>query len=114
MATDATGDAPNRPEHADFRPAVKDYLRRLGKENRSRVKNARRMAARCVLGGVTLSGACIAIGAVAPSAVSGDPAPLTLTETWNSGAGTILNDAPCGVAEASPVEFNDGGSAGVE
>ena len=78
------------------------------------MKNARRMAARCVLGGITLSGACIAIGAVSPPAVSGDPAPLTLTETWNSGAGTILNDAPCGVAESSPVEFNDGGTAGVE
>src|ERR1700677_3552669 len=72
------------------------------------------MAARCVLGGVTLSGACIAFGALSPPAVSGDPAPLTLTETWNSGAGTILNDAPCGVAESSPVEFNDGGTAGVE
>ena len=46
--------------------------------------------------------------------VSGAPAQLTLNETWNAGAGTILNDAPCGVAEASPVEFNDGGTAAVE
>ena len=108
------GDAPNYPKNAVSRPAVKEYLRRLAKENRSTVKNTRRMAARCILGGVTLSGACIAIGAVSPPAVSGDPAPLSLTETWNSGAGTILNDAPCGVAESSPVEFNDGGTAAVE
>ena len=28
--------------------------------------------------------------------------------------GVILDDAPCGVAEASPVEFNDGGTPAVE
>lgn len=61
-----------------------------------------------------MTGACIVLGAVSPTSVSGAPAQLTLSETWNSGAGTILNDAPCGVAEASPVAFNDGGTAAVE
>jgi hypothetical protein len=63
---------------------------------------------------VTLAGACIAIGAASTESVSGSPSPLTLTETWNAGDGTFLNDAPCGVAESSPVEFNDAGTAAVE
>ena len=78
------------------------------------MRNARTLAARCLLAGVTLTGACIAIGAATTDSVSGSPSPLTLTETWNSGLGTFLNDAPCAVAEASPVEFNDGGTAAVE
>ena len=45
------------------------------------------------------------------------PPPLTLTETWNPAAvhpGVVLNDAPCGVVQASPVAFNDGGTPAVE
>ena len=73
----------------------------------------RRLAARCILAGISVTGACIVLGTVsAPSASAATQ--LTLTETWNGGAGTILNDAPCGVAEASPVAFNDGGTAAVE
>ena len=78
------------------------------------MKNARSLAIRCTLAGVAVTGACVAIVAVTPQKVSGAPAPLTLSETWNGGRGTILNDAPCGVAEASPVEFNDAGTPGVE
>ena len=55
----------------------------------------------------------IASGALsAPQASAA--APLTLTETWNAGAGVSLDDAPCGIGEASPVEFNDGGTAAIE
>jgi hypothetical protein len=78
------------------------------------VKNAHRLAARCSLTAIAFAGATVAFVAASPQTVSGAPAQLTLTETWNAGTGTILNDAPCGVAEASPVEFNDGGAAGVE
>jgi hypothetical protein len=78
------------------------------------VRHARTWAARSLLAGVTLAGASIAIGAASTESVSGSPSPLTLTETWNAGLGTFLNDAPCGVAEASPVEFNDGGTPAVE
>jgi hypothetical protein len=75
--------------------------------------NAHRWVARCTFAGIMVAVACIAVVGVSPQRVSGAPAPLSLSETWASG-GTILNDAPCGVAEASPVEFNDGGTAAVE
>jgi hypothetical protein len=78
------------------------------------LKNARTLAARCTLTGIALAGASVAFVAATPQTVSGAPAQLTLTETWNAGTGTILNDAPCGVAESSPVEFNDDGTLGVE
>jgi PQQ enzyme repeat len=84
------------------------------KVNRDNVRNARSLVTRCILAGVAVTGACVAIVAVTPQNVSGSPAALTLTETWNSGAGTFLNDAPCGVAEASPVAFDDSGTPGVE
>ncbi len=76
--------------------------------------HARRLAARCILAGITATGVCVVFGTVSPTSVSGAPAQLTLSETWNGGAGTILDDAPCGVAESSPVAFNDGGTAAVE
>src|ERR1700728_805240 len=76
--------------------------------------NARRLATRCIVAGILATGACIALEAASPTSVSGAPAPLTLTETWNGGAGTILNDAPCGVAESSPVIINDAGTTAVE
>jgi outer membrane protein assembly factor BamB len=75
---------------------------------------ARRLATRCIVAGILATGACIALETASPTTVSGAPAPLTLNETWNGGSGTILNDAPCGVAESSPVAFNDGGTSAVE
>jgi hypothetical protein len=93
---------------------AKDYLRTLGRENGSDVKHAHKLAARCTLTAFVFTGASVAFVAATPENVSGAPAQLNLSETWNAGAGTILNDAPCGVAEASPVEFNDGGTAAVE
>ena len=81
------------------------------------MKHAHRLAARGTLTAIALMGASVAFVAVTPQTVSGAPAPLTLTETWNTGAdhpGVVLNDAPCGVAESSPVEFNDGGTPAVE
>ena len=92
-----------------------DYLLDLAKEKRSNVKSAYRWAARCTFAGVMVAGACIAVVGVTPQTVSGAPASLNpnISETWTAG-GTILDDAPCGVAEASPVEFNAGGTAAVE
>jgi len=93
---------------------AKDYLRTLGTADRGNVKNARWFAARCILTAMVVTAATVAVVAATPQSVSGAPGQLTLTETWNAGMGTKLNDAPCGVAESSPVEFNDGGTAGVE
>jgi PQQ enzyme repeat len=81
------------------------------------VKNARKLASRCILTSMVVTGATVAIVAASPQTVSGAPAALTLTETWNAGAplpGVVLNDAPCGVAESSPVAFNEGGTDGIE
>jgi hypothetical protein len=78
------------------------------------LKNAHTLAARCTLTAIALTGVSVAFVAATPQTVSGAPAQLSLTETWNAGTGTILKDAPCGVAESSPVEFNDGGTAAVE
>jgi hypothetical protein len=78
------------------------------------VTSARQLATRIILAGIPVTGVLVAAGAVSPPSASAAPPQLTLTETWNAGAGTILNDAPCGVAEASPVEFNDGGIPAVE
>lgn len=71
---------------------------------------ARRLATRMILATLPVTAVCLA-GAVSPPSASAAPL-LTLTETWHAGAGTILNDAPCGVAMASPVLFNDGGTRG--
>ncbi|HVT41582.1 MAG TPA: PQQ-binding-like beta-propeller repeat protein [Acidimicrobiales bacterium] len=76
------------------------------------MKQARSLATRLVLcctaaAGITVIGAA----ATAPRA-GGAPTPLTLTETWNptnAMPGTILDDAPCGLAQSSPALFNDGG-----
>ena len=114
MALDATGDAVTDRAVAVFSPVTKDYVRAVGREIRSTVKNAYRLAARSLLAAVAVAGATVAMVAATPENVSGAPAPLTLSETWSGGLGTNLNDAPCGVAEASPVEFNDNGTLGVE
>ena len=85
---------------------------------RGTVANARTVATRCILAGIVGLGVCIALGSVSPSRVDGAPAPLTLTETWGNPSGPhpgdVLNDAPCGVVEASPVAFNDNGTTAVE
>jgi len=54
------------------------------------------------------------LGALSAPQAGTSPPPLTLTETWKAGAGVTLNDAPCGIGEASPVEFNDSGTPAVE
>ena len=54
-----------------------------------------------------LSGAAIAFAT--PTAVA-QPAPVNVSLSWSD----YLNDAPCGVALASPTEFNDGGVPSVE
>jgi hypothetical protein len=82
------------------------------------VANARRFTVRLFLVGACVAGACIVLGSAATSPhAAADPVPLILRETWNPDStpyGTVLNDAPCGVAEASPAAFNDGGTPGVE
>ncbi|HEX4434125.1 MAG TPA: hypothetical protein VH012_04805 [Acidimicrobiales bacterium] len=63
-------------------------------------------------------GATVAFVAATPSTVSGAPAQLALNETWGNPAsvhpGIVLNDAPCGVVEASPVAFSDNGTPAIE
>ena len=82
------------------------------------MKNAHRWMARCTFAGVVVAGACIAVVGVSPQRVSGSPASLLLNETWGDPAsvhpGVVLNDAPCGVVQASPVEFNENGTPAVE
>ncbi len=93
-----------------------DYFRTLGQEIRGNVTNARALATRCILASISVTGMCIVVGAAAAPSASA-AAPLTLTETWNPAAvhpGVVLNDAPCGVVQASPVAFNDGGTPAVE
>ncbi|HTU39841.1 MAG TPA: PQQ-binding-like beta-propeller repeat protein [Acidimicrobiales bacterium] len=78
--------------------------------------NARRLATRIILSSVSVAGICIFGGALTATR-AGAANDLTLTETWTSAGstnGVVLDDAPCGVAEASPVEFNDGGTPAVE
>jgi outer membrane protein assembly factor BamB len=82
------------------------------------VTHARRLTTRIILSGISAAGATVVASAVAatPRAAAA-PVSLTLSETWNSGAtmpGVILDDAPCGVAESSPVQFSDGGIPAVE
>ena len=83
------------------------------------VTRAGGLATRFVLAGISATGVGVAAGSISPPSASAAPAPtpLTLTETWSPTAahpGVVLDDAPCGVAEASPVEFHDGGTAAVE
>jgi outer membrane protein assembly factor BamB len=82
------------------------------------VTSAHRLATRCILGTIVATGACIALGTVSPTRVAGAPASLTLNETWGNPSGphpgVVLNDAPCGVVQASPVAFNDFGISAVE
>ena len=76
------------------------------------VTDARANAARLMLGGISLAGSLVVSASFASPLADGAPASLNpdLTETWSK----VLNDAPCGVAQASPVAFNDGGTSAVE
>jgi outer membrane protein assembly factor BamB len=80
------------------------------------VTHAGRLTTRLILAGIATAGASVAaLGALATPTAEGAPAPLTLTQTWSAGTGgDVLNDAPCGVVKASPVEFDDGGTPAVE
>ncbi len=71
------------------------------------VKQARRLT-RLTLAVVPLVGVGVAMGALPVQDAAGVAPPATLS--WS----TNLNDAPCGVAEASPVLFDDGGTEAVE
>ncbi len=82
------------------------------------VTHTRRLTTRIVLSAISVAGICIVGAAITTGTAQVAAAnPITLTETWNSGAtfpGVILDDAPCGVAEDSPVQFDDGGTRAVE
>jgi PQQ-like domain len=65
---------------------------------------------RSLLAGLPLCGLFGAAIMFATPAAVAEPAPVTASLTWTH----YLNDAPCGVAEASPTEFNDGGTPAVE
>ena len=77
MAPDATGDAAEHSEPAVFGAVTKDYLRMLGGtqagESEQGEERVHRLAARCILAGVTVTGACIAVGTVTPTTVSWAP-----------------------------------------
>ena len=85
----------------------------VGKD-RSQVLRSRSLTTRLVLAGALAVGAGLTVLSARAEPAGAAPAPLTLSESWNGGAGVILNDAPCGVALASPIEFHDGATAAVE
>ena len=68
--------------------------------------------------GITVAGVCIVGGALTPPRAcrrrAGSADAHRDVERHRSVPGVILDDAPCGVAESSPVEFNDGGTPAVE
>ena len=76
--------------------------------------DTRQFATRLLLTATVLAAAALAAAALGAPPVAAAPAALSLTETWNAGAGVTLDDAPCGVARSSPVEFDDNGTAAVE
>ncbi len=80
----------------------------------SNVTHAVRLTTRLALACLPVAGACLLPSGVLWSAPAAAATPLTLTETWNAGHGTDLDDAPCGVGLASPIAFNDGGTAAIE
>jgi outer membrane protein assembly factor BamB len=79
------------------------------------VTNTRTLATRVVVGGIALAGSLVGTAAFVTPLANGAPAQLQLNETWSpSTGGVILDDAPCGVAESSPVAFSDNGTPAVE
>ncbi len=67
-------------------------------------------ATRLLLAAILSAGLSLTSVALASSDASAAPATLGLTLQWS----TALDDAPCGVAESSPIEFNDSGTPAVE
>ena len=76
--------------------------------------HARKLTTRLVLASLTVAGTCSILSGAITATRAAAASPLTLSETWNAGFGTTLNDAPCGIGLASPVAFDDGGTAAVE
>jgi len=74
------------------------------------VKHARKLTTRLVLASFSVVGTCVASGALGVHQAAAVPPPLAVSLTWS----TTLNDAPCGVVEASPVAFDAGGTPAVE
>jgi hypothetical protein len=74
------------------------------------VQRARSLTTRLTRVGVALAGACLGLVVFGTPTADGAPAPLTVTLSWSH----VLDDAPCGVLQASPVEFTDGGTPAVE
>ena len=73
--------------------------------------HARSLTNRLVLASFCVAGACfVGSGVLSDPLAGGAPPPVALSLAWS----TMLNDAPCGVVEASPVEFNAGGTPAVE
>ena len=83
---------------------------------RTTPEHARLLATRLIIAGLVVGGACAVFGSIAgtPLARAGVPEPVILTVptagTWTND----LNDAPCGVAEASPTVFSANGTPAVE
>ena len=76
--------------------------------------HARMLMTRLVLAGFLVGGTGVTVAVAGSPEAGAAPAQLTLNETWNAGAGVILNDAPCGVALSSPASFQDGATNAVE
>ena len=72
--------------------------------------HARKLTTRLVLASFSVAGTCAASGALGVHQAAAAPPPLAISLTWS----TTLNDAPCGVVEASPVALNAGGTSAVE
>ncbi len=73
--------------------------------------HARRLTNRLVLASFSVAGACfVASGMLSDPLAVGAPSPVVVSLMWSK----VLNDAPCGIVEASPVEFDADGTAAVE
>ena len=71
--------------------------------------HARTLTNRLVLASFSVAGACfVASGMLSDPLAVGAPSPVVASIMWSK----MLNDAPCGVVESSPVEFNAGGDSG--
>jgi hypothetical protein len=71
---------------------------------------ARRFTTRFALAGVAALVATPIAMLQATRLAAGAPDPVTVNLSWSN----TLNDAPCGVLQASPIEFNDGGTQAIE
>ena len=109
MALDATGDAP-RHRGGDCHGHVRDGYRRMAANTRilGFVTNADTLTTR--ISSPALGGGSVHRRRCTRHDGAGGAATLTLTHDLESTV-FILDDAPCGVAEASPIEFDDGSTA---